>query len=115
MSPRSSSPRRGAIRSNCSAPWRSLRADRAVDPAYFVVVPGRKACPLAPPHHGGARSGPIAPLPGARSARMTLLIPPTSSSLRDEKHVPSLLLTTAGRDPVQLLRSLALAPRGSRC
>ena len=26
-------------------------------PAYFVVTRGRKACPLAPPQHGGARSG----------------------------------------------------------
>jgi len=25
--------------------------------AYFVVVRGRKACPLTPPQHGGARSG----------------------------------------------------------
>jgi len=24
--------------------------------AYFVVVPGRKACPLTPPQHGAARS-----------------------------------------------------------
>jgi hypothetical protein len=57
-----------AIRSNCSARWRSLRADRAVDPAYFVVAPGRKACPLAPPHQGGARSGPrLAPESGVRN------------------------------------------------
>jgi hypothetical protein len=27
-------------------------------------------------------------------------MPPTSSSLGDEKHVPSLLLSTAARDPV---------------
>jgi len=25
--------------------------------ASFVVAPGRKACPLASPQHGGARSG----------------------------------------------------------
>ena len=28
-----------------------------VPSAYFVVAPGRTACPLAPPQHGGARSG----------------------------------------------------------
>jgi hypothetical protein len=38
---------------------------------------------------------------------------PTSSSLGDEKHVPSLLLSTArGAIRVSLLRSLVLAPRG---
>jgi hypothetical protein len=38
----------------------------------------------------------IAPL---RSARIALGKPPTSSSLEDEEHVPSLLLSTAARDP----------------
>ena len=38
----------------------------------------------------------IAPL---RSARIALDDPPTSSSLADEKHVCSLLLSTAARDP----------------
>src|SRR5215212_3521679 len=42
--------------------------------------------------------------------------PPTSSSLRDEKHVPSLLLSTTARDPIfDWFRSPRLAPRGSRC
>jgi len=27
-------------------------ADRALEHAYFVVAPGRKACPLTPPQHG---------------------------------------------------------------
>jgi len=35
---------------------RSLCADRAVEPACFVVARRRKACRLAPPQHGGARS-----------------------------------------------------------
>jgi hypothetical protein len=34
-----------------------------------------------------------------RSLRIALSSPPTSSSLRDEKHVPSLLLSTGARDP----------------
>jgi hypothetical protein len=34
----------------------ALRGSRW-DTAYFVVARGRKACPLPPPHHGGARSG----------------------------------------------------------
>jgi hypothetical protein len=38
------------------------------DAPYFVVARGRKACPLTPPQHGGARSGLIAPLAVARSA-----------------------------------------------
>ena len=33
-----------------------LAADRALESAYFVVTRRRKACPLAPPQHGGARS-----------------------------------------------------------
>jgi len=36
----------------------------------------------------------------ARFARIALGSPPTSSSLVDEKRVPSLLLSTAARDPV---------------
>jgi hypothetical protein len=34
-----------------------------------------------------------------RSLRIALWSPPTSSSLGDEKHVPSILLTTAARNP----------------
>src|SRR5687768_13243613 len=64
--------------SNCSARWRSLRADRAVDPAYFVVTQGRKSMSPRSSSPRRARSGPIAPLAGARSARIALLIPPTS-------------------------------------
>src|SRR4029453_9562717 len=45
-----------------------------------------------------------------RSARIALDIPPTSSSLADEKHVCSLLLSTAARDPGS--NCLALAQRG---
>ena len=30
-------------------------ADRAFKPAYFVVARRQKACPLAPPQHGGGR------------------------------------------------------------
>ena len=47
----------------CSQPRRvvqwlaPLAADRAWNAAYFVVARGRKACPLASPQHGGARSG----------------------------------------------------------
>jgi hypothetical protein len=29
-------------------------ADRPLNPAYFVVTRGRKACPLSPPQHAGA-------------------------------------------------------------
>jgi phage shock protein PspC (stress-responsive transcriptional regulator) len=39
-------------------------------------------------------------------------MPPTSSSLGDEKHVPSLLLSTAARDPV-LIAPLAVARSAS--
>ena len=41
----------------------------------------------------------IASLAFARSARIALWSSPTSSSLSDEKHVASLLLSTARRDP----------------
>jgi hypothetical protein len=48
---------------DCSARLRSLRADRAMEPAYFVVARRRKACPLTPPQHGGGRDPSlIAPL-----------------------------------------------------
>jgi hypothetical protein len=40
--------------------------------AYFVVAQGRKACPLAPPQHGGARSGFDCLARQARSARIAL-------------------------------------------
>jgi hypothetical protein len=41
-------------------------------------------------------------------ARIALWNPPTSSSFGDEKHVPSLLLSTAARDPMSnLLAPLA--------
>ena len=40
-----------------------------------------------------------------RSLRIALRSPPTSSSLGDEKHVPSLLLSTAARDPGSNARS----------
>jgi len=56
VSPRSSSARRRAIRLWLPRSPSSLRADRALGAAYFVVAPGRKTCPLAPPQHGGARS-----------------------------------------------------------
>jgi hypothetical protein len=39
---------------DCSLP---LAADRAWEAAYFVVAHRRKSCRLAPPQHGGARSG----------------------------------------------------------
>jgi hypothetical protein len=42
-------------------------------------------------------------------------MPPTSSSLGDEKHVPSLPLSTAARDPVLIASLAKLARRGSRC
>jgi hypothetical protein len=38
---------------NCFA----LSADRALEPAYFVVARRGTTPPLAPPQHGGARSG----------------------------------------------------------
>jgi hypothetical protein len=38
----------------CSLP---LAADRAGEAAYFVGARRREACRLAPPQHGGARSG----------------------------------------------------------
>jgi len=41
-------------------------------------------------------------------------VPPTSSSLPDEKRVPSLLLSTAPRDPCLIAPLAALAPPGSR-
>ena len=66
--------------------------------AYFVVTPGRKACPLAPPQHGGARSVFDCSARYARSAR----IAPGSRLLRRHsgtKSIPSLLLSTAARDP----------------
>src|SRR5512133_1210642 len=67
--------------------------------AYFVVTRGRKACPLPPPQHGGARSevGLLRSLCSLRADRVAE--PPTSSSLGDEKRVPSLLLSTVARDP----------------
>src|SRR5215217_3116381 len=40
--------------------------------------------------------------------------PPTSSSLGDEERVPSLLLSTAARDPCLIAPLAMLAPRGSR-
>jgi hypothetical protein len=57
VSPPSSSARRRAIR-YLIAPLAALapRGSRFVA-AYFVVAQGRKACPLPPPQHGGARSG----------------------------------------------------------
>ena len=55
--------------------------------AYFVVAPGRKACPIAPPQHSGARSGLIAPLAALapsngslRSLAMFAGQPPSSSN-----------------------------------
>src|SRR4029453_12925325 len=54
-------------------------------------IAGLRACTLT-------RSW-IASLAFARSARIALWSSPTSSSLSDEKHVASLLLTTARRDP----------------
>jgi hypothetical protein len=48
----------------------------------------------------------IAPLGFARSARIAPWIAPTSSSLGDEKHVPSLLLSAA-RGAIRLIASLA--------
>jgi hypothetical protein len=39
-----------------------------------------------------------------RSLRIALSSPPTSSSLGDEKHVPSFLLSTAARDPESVVR-----------
>src|SRR4051794_22233424 len=48
----------------------------------------------------------IASLAGARSARIAPWIAPTSSSLEDEKRVPSLLLSTA-RGAIRLIASLA--------
>src|SRR6185295_5381665 len=92
----------------------SLRPDRALGAAYFVVAPGRKACPLAPPQHGAARSMSDCSSRCTRSARIALLVPPTLSSLRDEKRVPSLLLSTAPRDPCLIAPLAALAPPGSR-
>ena len=75
---------------------------------YFVVTRGRRACPLAPPQHGGAaiRVRLLAPLAADRAWQ-----PPTSSSLGTEKRVRSLLLSTAARDPVSdcSLRSLRIA------
>src|SRR5687767_6780769 len=73
-----------------------LAADRALESAYFVVTRVRKACPLAPPQHSGAQSGVDCSL---RSLQIALWNPPTSSSLGDEKRVPSLLLSTAARNP----------------
>jgi hypothetical protein len=43
-----------ATSSIASAP---LRRGPRSQPAYFVLARRRKACPLAPPQHGGARSG----------------------------------------------------------
>ena len=81
---------------DCSTRWRSLRPDRACELAYFVVAPRRKACLLTPPQHGEGRDPIlIAPLAGARSARIAPVNSPTSSSLADEKRVCSLLLSTA--------------------
>jgi hypothetical protein len=81
---------------DCSTRWRSLRADRACELAYFVVARRRKACLLTPPQHGEGRDPIlIAPLAGARSARIAPVNSPTSSSLADEKRVCSLLLSTA--------------------
>ena len=42
------------------------------EPTYFVVTPGLKACPVAPPQHGGARSGFNCFARYARSARIAL-------------------------------------------
>ena len=39
--------------------------------------------------------------------------PPTSSSLGDEKRVPSLLLSTVARDPCVIAPVLALGPRAA--
>ena len=74
--------------------------------ADFVVDPGRKACPVAPPQHGGARRVRW-PRSSSSLGADRALEPPTSSSLRDGKHVPSLLLSTAARDPCLIAR---LAP-----
>jgi hypothetical protein len=46
---------RPRVENDCSARCRSLRADRALELAYFVVVRRRKACLLAPPQHGEGR------------------------------------------------------------
>src|SRR5688572_10144177 len=105
MSPPSSSTRRRAIRGSMA---RSARCGSRFEADYFVVARGRKACPLPPPQHVGARSGVqwLAPLAADRALK-----PTTSSSLGDEKHVPSLLLSTSARDPGfnGSLRSLRIA------
>jgi two-component system, OmpR family, response regulator len=68
--------------------------------AYFVVARRRKACRLAAPQHGGARSG-VRLLRSLRSLRADRAgEPPTLSLLADERHVGSLLRSTAARDPV---------------
>ena len=62
----------------------------------------------------------IAPLACARSAGIALWSPPTSSSVADEKHVGSLLLSTPARDPPvsdcsARLRSQCSMARSARC
>jgi hypothetical protein len=42
---------------------------------YFVVAPGRGACPVSPPQHVGARSGLIAPLAQRGSLAVIALDP----------------------------------------
>jgi hypothetical protein len=54
---------------------------------------------LSPRSSSGRRRAIRGSIASLRSARIALWSPPTSSSLGDEKHVPSLLLSTAARDP----------------
>src|SRR5215203_4325918 len=99
-------PQHGGARSvfNCFAP---LSADRALEPAYFVAfasLADDKACLLLPPQHGGARSvfNCFAPLSADRALEPAYFVVPRGG----EERLPSLLLSTAVRDPC-LIASLS--------
>ena len=73
--------------------------------AYFVVARGRKACPLPPPHHGGARSVARSPVQAHRSLQLE-----DHRTLHNEVDRGSYTLGDHERD--DLNGKLAQSPRG---
>src|SRR5215218_7937924 len=98
---------------DCSARFARSARIAPLERAYFVVTRGQKACPLTPPQHGAWRDPGLLRSPALAPGGSRLWSAPTSSSLGDKMHVPSLLLSTA-RGAIRASTSSGRMTRPSR-